>query len=96
MEKHQEEYIKLLSERFDIVGKPKRASYKRMGDTWNSGIIIELKTYTCDPRLVFLSDTQENYFHRWESQLGRSNLPRCVWITGYTDRDLYVYRGLHI
>ena len=96
MEKHQEEYIKLISEKFKINGEPKRASYKRFEDIYDSGIVIELESSIFNPRLVFLSDTPESYFHRWVSQLGKSNLPRIVWITTYNDKDLCIHSGFYI
>lgn len=62
MTKYQEEYIKLISERFEINGKTKRASYKRWENTIDSGIIIELKSRIPNPKLVFISDIPRNYF----------------------------------
>lgn len=96
MTKYQEEYIRLISEKFKIKGKPKRASYKRWEDTCDSGIIIELESSKFNPRLVFLSDTPQSYFHRWVSQLDSKHLPRCVWVTTYTDEDLYLTKGFYI
>lgn len=42
MEKHQEEYLELIGERFDITVKPRIATYKRNRDVIDSGIVVEL------------------------------------------------------
>lgn len=96
MTKYQEEYIKLISEKFKIKGKIKRASYKRLENTIDSGIIIELTSHTLNPKLVFISDTPRNYFHTWSMELKSEHLPQCIWITRYIDKDLEVVKGFYI
>ena len=96
MTKYQEEYIRLISEKFKIIGKPKRANYKRWENTIDSGIIIELEYSKFNPRLIFLSDTPRNYFHTWSMELKSEHLPQCVWITSYTDEDLYLTKGFYV
>ena len=90
MLKHQEEYIKLIAEKFGIVGKQKVATYKHHSDIEDSGIIVELKGYISNPRLVFIADNSRNYFHKWRSELNSEHLPRCVWITRYSDSNLSI------
>lgn len=96
MTKYQEEYIKLISEKFKIIGKPKRATYKVYEGTCDSGIIVELMMGKFNPRLVFLSDTPRKYFHTWSMELKSERLPPCVWVTRYTDRNLEVVKGFYI
>lgn len=96
MTKYQEEYIRLISEKFKIIGKPKRASYKRWENTIDSGIIIELKSHTLNHKLVFISDTPRNYFHTWSMELKSEHLPQCVWITRYTDEDLCLTKWFYV
>lgn len=96
MLKHQDEYIKLIDEKFGIVGKPKVATYKRYGCTKHSGIVVELPSYDNNPRLLFLADNPMDCFHRLASELDSKHLPRCVWITRYTDNYLDVLRGFYV
>lgn len=96
MMNHQEEYLKLIAEKFGIKGTPKRATYKRWGDTWDSGIIVELEVSKSNLRLVFLSDTPRKYFHKWSMELPSEHLTPCVWITMYTDKDLSFIKGFYI
>lgn len=62
MEKHQEKYLELIGERFDIAVKPRIATYKRRRDTIDSGIVVELSNSGFSPILVFLSDNERDYF----------------------------------
>lgn len=96
MRKHQEEYIKLIDEKFSISGKPRIATYKRYDGVIDSGIIIELAPGGFEPRLVFLSDNQRSYFHKWALELDSSHLPQCVWITRYSDIALSIIDGFFI
>lgn len=96
MTKYQEEYLKLLTKRFGTIGKPKRATYKHHEGACDSGIIISLETDKFNPRLIFLSNTQREYFHRWSMELPSEHLPTCVWITRYTDKDLSFVKGFYV
>ena len=96
MEKHQEEYLKLLDGRFNIVGKPRIATYNRHRHTIDSGIVVELDDSGFEPRLVFLSDNPRKYFHKWAMELDSEHLPQCVWITRYHDSDLSIIDGFFI
>ena len=97
MTKYQEEHIRLISEKFKINGKPKRAIYKRWENTIDSRIIIELKSRVSYPKLLFISDTPRNYFHKLSMELNSSgHLPQCIWVTRYTDRNLEVVKGFYI
>ena len=93
MEEHQKEYIKLLDEKFGVVGKPRRAfySYGRIPDR---GIIVEL-----DPlpiTRIFISDKPRSYYHRWTTELNSEHLPNCIWLTSKSDRDLDINKGFYI
>lgn len=90
MEKHQEEFIKLIDEKFDISVKPRIATYKRYRDTIDSGVVVELSNGGFIPRLVFLSDNPRKYFHKWSMELESEHLPNCVWITRYSDPALSI------
>lgn len=90
MLKHQEEYIKLIAEKFDITVMPRIATYKRYKDTIDSGVVVELSNSGFSPSLVFLSDKERIYFHKWRIELDSEHLPRCVWITKYSDRNLSI------
>ena len=81
MLKHQEEYLELIGERFDITVKPRIATYKRNRDVIDSGIVVELSNGGIEPILVFLSDNERNYFHKWATNLDREHLPQCIWLT---------------
>ena len=96
MTKYQEEYIKLISEIFDIIGKPRVATYKRYSNTIDSGIIVELSNSGFEPRLVFLSDNERRYFHKWAMELNSDHLPQCVWLTRYSDSDLSIIDSFFI
>lgn len=88
MEKHQEEYIKLLDDKFNIVGEPRIATYKKHRDTIYRGIVVEVDKPGFITRLVFLADKPSEYFHKWAIELPSDHLPPCVWITRYTDSAL--------
>ena len=96
MTKYQEEYLKLLVEKFDIIGKHRIATYKRYEGVIDSGIIVELAYGGFEPRLVFLSDNPRNYFHKWILELDSDHLPQCVWITKYSDSALSIIDGFFI
>lgn len=96
MEKHQEEYLELIGERFDITVKPRIATYKRYKGTIDSGIVVELSKSGFSPRLVFLSDNERNYFHKWTMELDSEHLPPCVWLTRYSDSALSIIDGFFI
>lgn len=96
MEEYQKEYLKLIGERFDITVKPRIATYKRRRDVIDSGIVVEFSEAGFSPRLVFLSDKQRSYFHKWEMELDSAHLPSCVWITRYSDSALSIIDGFFI
>lgn len=96
MEKHQEKYLELIEERFDITVKPRIATYKRHRGTIDSGIVIELSESGFSPRLVFLSDNERNYFHKWAMELDSEHLPTCVWLTRYSDSALSIIDSFFI
>lgn len=96
MEKHQEEYIKLIDEKFGVKGKPRRATYKRRRDTIDSGIVVELSDSGFSPRLVLLSDNERDYFHKWAMELDSKHLPPCVWLTRYSDPALSIIDSFFI
>ena len=96
MEEYQKEYLKLIGERFDITVKPRIATYKRRRDVIGSGIVVELSEAGFSPKLVFLSDNQRSYFHKWTMELDSEHLPPCVWITRYSDSSLSIIDGFFI
>lgn len=96
MKEYQKEYLKLIGERFDITVKPRIATYKRRRDVIDSGIVIELSEAGFLPKLVFLSDNQRSYFHKWSMELDSEHLPPCVWITRYSDSALSIIDGFFI
>lgn len=96
MKEYQKEYLKLIGERFDITVKPRIATYKRHRDVIDSGIVVELSEAAFLPKLVFLSDNQRGYFHKWSMELDSEHLPPCVWITRYSDSALSIIDGFFI
>ncbi len=96
MKEHQKEYIKLIKERFGILGKPRKATYKRRRNTIDSGIVVELNYDSFSPNLVFISDKPRNYFHKWQMELESDHLPLCVWITRYSDTALDIIERFYI
>lgn len=93
MEEHQKEYIKLLDEKFGVVGKPKRAYYS-YGHIPDRGIIVELEPLPVTR--VFISDEPRSYYHKWTTELNSSHLPGCIWITSKSDIDLDINKGFFI
>ena len=96
MKEYQKEYLKLIGERFDITVKPRIATYKRRRDVIDSGIVVELSEAGFLPKLVFLSDNQRGYFHKWSMELDSEHLPPCVWITRYSDSALRIIDSFFI
>lgn len=96
MKEYQKEYLKLIGERFDITVKPRIATYKRRRDVIDSGIVVELSEARFLPKLVFLSDNQRGYFHKWSMELDSEHLPPCVWITSYSDSALSIIDSFFI
>lgn len=96
MEEYQKEYLKRIGERFDITVKPRIATYKRRRDVNDRGIVVELREDGFSPKLVFLSDKQRSYFHKWATVLGSEHLPPCVWLTSYSDPALNITDGFFI
>lgn len=88
MEKHQEEFIKLLDEKFKIVGSYKRATLKRARDKIDIGIAVEIKNFGDSGIVVFIADNPRNYLHKFASKLDSGHLPPCVWLTKWSDKDL--------
>ena len=93
MEEHQKEYIKLLDEKFGVVGNPRRAFYS-YGKIPDIGIIVELEPLK--ETRIFISDKPKHYYHRWTAELDSKHLPKCVWITGMSDRALGLDKGFFI
>lgn len=96
MLKHQEEYLELIGEKFDIAIMPRIATYKRRRDTIDRGIVVELSESGFSPRLVFLSDNERDYFHKWSMELDSEDLPTCVWLTRYSDSALSIIDSFFI
>ena len=96
MKEYQKEYLKLIEERFDITVKPRIAIYKRNRDVIDSGIVVELSDSGFNPRLVFLSDNEGDYFHKWSMELDSEHLPPCVWLTRYSDSYLSIIDSFFI
>ena len=96
MLKHQEEYLELIGERFDITVKPRIATYKRNRDVIDSGIVVELSNGGFSPILVFLSYNERKYFHKWATKLDSEHLPPCVWLTRYSDSALSIIDSFFI
>ena len=93
MEKHQEEYIKLLDEKFGVKGKPRRAYYEYY-NTPDRGIIVELEPLPVTR--IFISDEPRSYYHKFASDLKSKHLPNCVWITSKSDSSLCLDKGFFI
>lgn len=93
MKKHQEEYLKLLEDRFGVKVKPKIAyfSYEEIPDR---GIIVELKPF--NTTRIFISDEPRSYYHKFSSELKSQHLPKCVWLTSKSDIDLKIIKGFFI
>ena len=96
MKEYQKEYLKLIEERFDITVKPRIAIYKSNRDTIDSGIVVELSDSRFNTRLVFLSDNEGDYFHKWSMELDSEHLPPCVWLTRYSDPYLSIIDSFFI
>lgn len=96
MKEYQKEYLKLIEERFDITVKPRIAIYKSNRDVINSGIVVELSDSEFNHRLVFLSDNEGDYFHRWSMELDSEHLPPCVWLTLKSDKNLDIKSGFYL
>ena len=96
MKEYQKEYLKLIEERFDITVKPRIATYKRNRDVIDSGIVVELSEAGFSPKLLFLSNNQRSYFHKWTKELDSEHLPPCVWITRYSDSALSIIDSFFI
>lgn len=92
MKKHQEEYLKLLEDRFGVKAKPKIAyfSYEEIPDR---GIIVELNPFNT---IIFISDEPRSYYHKFSSELKSQHLPKCVWLTSKSDSDLRINNGFFI
>ena len=96
MEEHQKKYLELIGNKFDITVKPRIATYKRRRYTIDSGIVVELSDSGFSPRLVFLSDNERDYFHKWSMELDSEHLPSCVWLTRYSDSALSIIDSFFI
>lgn len=93
MTKYQEEYIKLLDEKFEVVGKPKVAYYS-YSKTPDIGILVELKSLPVTR--VFISYEPKSYYHKFNSELDSKHLPNCIWLTRKPDKNLCLAKGLYI
>lgn len=93
MEKHQEEYIKLLDEKFGVNGKPRRAYYEYYS-TPDRGILVELEPFPITR--IFISDEPRSYYHKWATELKSEHLPPCVWLTRYSNSALSIIDSFFI
>ena len=91
MEKHQEEYLDLLDNKFKIVGSYKRATLKRARDKIDIGIAVEIKNFGDSGIVVFIADNPRNYLHKFATELDSEHLPPCVWLTRWSDKDLELH-----
>lgn len=91
MEKHQEEYLDLLNNKFKIVGRYKRATLKRARDKIDIGIAVEIKNFGDSGIVVFIADNPSNYLHKFATELDSEHLPPCVWLTRWSDKDLELH-----
>lgn len=48
------------------------------------------------PILVFLSDNERDYVHKWTMELDSEHLPLCVWLTRYSDSALSIIDSFFI
>lgn len=85
MERHQKEYIKLLDEKFKVVGKPRRFYYN-YGKIPDRGILVELEPLSSTR--IFISDEPRSYYIKWTSELNSEHLPSCMWFISKSDNDL--------
>lgn len=93
MLKHQEEYIKLLDEKFGVVGIPKKAYYS-YGKIPDRGILVELKCFPITR--IFISDKPKSYYHKWTTEINSEHLPNCVWLTSKSNENLGIDKGFYI
>lgn len=91
MEKHQEEYLELLDNKFKIVGSYKRATLKRDRHKIDNGIAVEIKNFGDSGIVVFIADNPRSYLHRFVAELDSKHLPPCVWLTRWSDKDLELH-----
>ena len=96
MKEYQKEYLELIEERFDITVKPRIATYKSGRDAIDSGIVVEVSESGFTPKLVFLSDNERDYFHKWTMELDSEHLPPCVWLTLKSDKNLDIKSGFYL
>ena len=97
MEKHQEEYIKLLKDRFVINNIYQRVTYKRVKDRVDIGIAVEVKNLdTGKVFAVFIADNPRKYLHKFASELESEHLPPCVWLAKISDKELEIHKGFFI
>ena len=94
MLKHQEEFIKLMDEKFGVKGKPRIAYYEYYKRKPDRGILVELNPFTTTR--LFISDKPRSYYHRWTSELKSEHLPPCVWLTSRSDSNLGLDKGFFI
>lgn len=93
MKEHQNEFLKLLDEKFGVVGKPRRAYYS-YGRVPDRGIIVELEPLPVNR--IFISDEPRSYYHKWSTELKSEHLPNCIWITSKSDRGLGINKEFYI
>ena len=60
------------------------------------GSVVELSDSGFNPRLVFLSDNEGGYFHKWSMELDSEHLPPCVWLSRYSDPYLSIIDSFFI
>ena len=97
MEKHQEEYLKLLEDKFVINNIYQRVTYKRGKDRVDIGIAVEVEDLdTGIVFAVFIADNPREYLHKFASKLESGHLPPCVWLTKLSDKDLKIHEGFFL
>lgn len=91
MEEHQKEYLKLLDNKFKIVGNYKRVTLKMDKYKIDSGIAVEIKNFGNSGIVVFIADNPRGYLHKFMSELDSEHLLSCVWLTRWSDKDLELH-----
>lgn len=97
MLKHQEEYLKLLEDKFVINNIYQRVTYKRVKGIVDIGIAVEVKNLgTGTVFAVFIADNPRKYLHKFASKLESGHLPPCVWLAKISDKELDIHKGFFI
>ena len=97
MEKHQEEYLELLKDKYVINNIYQRVTYKRVKGIVDIGIAVEVKNLdTGTVFAVFIADKPRKYLHKFASQLESGHLPPCVWLAELSDKEFEIHKGFFI